>query len=448
MFYNLEPNVQVFFGCCIIDIRGIKMFEKIKSAVNCYNENKLLYQKLSISLLDRSFARDDDVPLTEDEIKQIDAYWKKYAFAYPNIDYKSFETFKNRCGKFDVRHCPGHIRTGFFRKHFINNNYAKSFQNKGMLSFLFSNINQPRSMARCMDNVYLDEKFQPLSLDDLSDLCLKFVQEGTNLVVKPFFFSQGKGICFLTQENADIKYIKDILRAKSKSGFVIQEALKQSSFMDMLNDSAVNTVRITTLLFDGKVYPLAALIRVGKTGSKVDNFNAGGSLLGIDINTGKCLNWALMQDRSHSSVLPNGFDLNQELVVPNFEKLKQDVINCHYRVPYIKMISWDIALDSNDIPTLIECNFGGEIQMHEAVTGPLFGELMDGLLEKYLYLRFVKKNFICREYCDHIEIEKYIGNKDRASIPREIKEKPVTKVIKGGFVNVRIKHLPTYCKAV
>lgn len=423
------------------------MLEKIKYIMNFYNENKLLKQKLSKLFLDRSFARDDDEPLTDDEIKQIDAYWNKYAFVY-SVDYKSFETFKNRCGKFDVRHCPGPVRTGFFRKQFVNNNYSVSFQNKGMLSFLFSDISQPHSIARCMNGIYLDENFKPLSIDDLCDLCFSFVQEGKDLVVKPFFSSQGKGICFFTSKNGAVDYIKQILKSLSTKGFVIQEALKQSSFMDMLNDSAVNTVRITTLLFDGKVYPLAALIRVGKTGSKVDNFNAGGSLLGIDINTGKCLNWALMPDMSSSSVLPNGFDLNQELIVPNFERIKQDVINCHYRVPYIKMISWDIALDSNDIPTLIECNFGGEIQIHEAVTGPLFGELMDSLLDRYLYLRFVKNNFVCREYCDHIEIFQYLGKKNIISIPSTIREKPVTKIVKKGFSNTKIKAIPKNCKQV
>lgn len=35
--------------------------------------------------LDRTFARPDDVDLTEDEIKKINAYWGKYRFAYPQI---------------------------------------------------------------------------------------------------------------------------------------------------------------------------------------------------------------------------------------------------------------------------------------------------------------------------------------------------------------------------
>lgn len=98
-------------------------------------ETEQYYGRINTSRrIDESFSRPDDEPLTEDEIAAIDAYWGKYSFAYPNIDYKSFQTFKNRCGHFDVRHCPGSVRTSVFSKHFVDNKFSLPFQHKGMAS--------------------------------------------------------------------------------------------------------------------------------------------------------------------------------------------------------------------------------------------------------------------------------------------------------------------------
>ena len=100
--------------------------------------------------LDNSFAMPGDEPLNEEEKKAIDEFWGKYKFAYPNIDYKSFQTFKNRCGYFDVRHCPQAIRTRYFNKHFRNNLYMEAGQNKAMLEMLYPNIAQPKTVVRRM----------------------------------------------------------------------------------------------------------------------------------------------------------------------------------------------------------------------------------------------------------------------------------------------------------
>ena len=61
------------------------------------DDRKAFYAKVDSSRrIDDSFALETDIPLTEDEINKINEFWKPYQFAYPTIDYKSFQTFKNR----------------------------------------------------------------------------------------------------------------------------------------------------------------------------------------------------------------------------------------------------------------------------------------------------------------------------------------------------------------
>lgn len=413
-----------------------------KTIAALQKETKEFYHKMDKNRrIDESFSLPDDKPLTEDEIAAIDAYWGKYSFAYPNIDYKSFQTFKNRCGRFDVRHCPGSIRTSIFANHFVDKKFMWPFQHKAMLPFLFPDVHQPKAVALCMGGICYDGNYQAITLQKLSDICRAHVQDEGDLIFKLVHSHGGKSITVLSQDNV-MEFTENLGRGQA---FVIQKVVDQSSFMERFNASSVNTIRITTLLFRGKVHPLAALIRIGCAGSRVDNWCSGGSLLGIDIDSGKCCNWAMANDRTCLTELPSGVDLTkEELIVPNFDEAKEAVCRCHYRIPYIKMISWDIALDRENRPILIENNFGGMIQMHEATTGPLFGELMDELCDEYLlkrfYTRFATQEYICKEYHDHVAIAEYIGAAENVVVPDTLHGKPVTYIEPDAFRGCTVKN--------
>ena len=109
------------------------------------------------------------------------------------------------------------------------------------------------------------------------------------------------------------------------------------------------------------------------------------------------------------------------------------------------MISWDIALDKEDMPVLIETNHAGMLQIHEAVTGPLFGNLLDDLLDEYLLTRFcvpcTAGDWSCDEYHDHVVITKYNGNDKNVVIPNEINNKKVTAISRKTFENKLVTKL-------
>lgn len=394
-------------------------------------EEDALREKVRTSIrIDREFAREDDVDLTDEEKRAIKEYWSKYSFAYPEIDYESFKTFKNRLGHMDVRHCPGTIRTSFFHKQFVDYNYSVAYKNKALLGRHFANIPQPKTIVRRMNDYFFDESFVHIAEEDAVRICSEYLAKGEELIVKPNASYGGHGIEFVT--NNDTDELKRAFSAMGNRTFAVQVVLHQSPFMSRLNASSVNTIRITTLLHKGKVIPLAALIRVGSVGARVDNYSSGGSLVGIDINTGKCNDWAMANDHSNHHVLPGGLDLREGLTVPNFNEVKALVERAHWNIPYIKMVSWDIALDENDHPLMIECNFAGMLQIHEAVTGPLFGSLMDELLDEYLIrrfaIRFATEDFICSEYSDHVVLEEYIGETLPVVVPKTLRGKEITAV--------------------
>lgn len=189
----------------------------------------------------------------------------------------------------------------------------------------------------------------------------------------------------------------------------MQEAIKQHKKMEYLNKNTVNTVRITTLLLDDMVLPLAALVRVGAPNKRVDNWHQGGSIIGVNICDGTALPWALGNDIKKIVKLPsdaivgkNGFDK-----VPSFEKILNLVKIAHMKFPIFKLISWDIAID--DI--MIEFNVFGDITIHEMLTGPLFGEYTDEIIDKYVLqersVAGICGEFEYAEFQNHIKLVKY-----------------------------------------
>ena len=313
-----------------------------------------------------------------------------------------------------------------------------AYQNKALLGRLFEGIAQPTTVVRRINGYYFDENYRHITEQEAINICSQWIQKGEELIVKPNASSGGHNINFITHGDGETE-IKAIFSKMGISAFVAQVVLHQSAFMSQFNESSVNTIRINTLLHKGEVIPLSALIRVGSSGVRVDNYCSGGSLIGINIETGMCNDWAMANDHSNHAVLPNGLDLRDRQTIPNFDKVKELVIKAHWMIPYIKMISWDIALDENDMPLMIECNFAGMIQVNEAVSGPLFGPVMDELLDEYLiqkfFVKFATEDFICREYSDHVEIDEYIGLTPLTEIPEKLRDKKVTKIRATTFKN-------------
>ena len=53
----------------------------------------------------------------------------------------------------------------------------------------------------------------------------------------------------------------------------------------------------------------------------------------------------------------------------------------HHQAPFFKLISWDIGIDKDDEPVLIEYNCHGQSIDFQAVNGPLFGEYTEEVLQ-------------------------------------------------------------------
>ncbi len=395
-------------------------------------EQKLKFQRERVRIAkkeDDSYALPDDKPLTREQKAEIDAFWKKYEFI-GKVDYRAFKTFYNRSGIFDPRYVPHYVIKFFMRPNTAPDKYKTAFQNKAYLPLLMPNVKQPESIVRRVEGLFYDQDFNRITRQKAVDICHEVLESGREIVIKPSGKAGGKGVEFFA--SATKEELEEVFRRKGRL-FVVQKAIRQHPEMEALNHSTVNTVRLTTFLYKGKFIPVAALIKVGSPNVRVDNYKHGGCLLGVNMD-GSVLPWALDIDRNHITELPSGVKLGEGgfTQVPCFDDVLKTAKKAHYSIPKIKMISWDIAIDDENEAEIIEANFGGDLRMHQVLTGPVFGDMTEKILDYYMLRRYcrpgITEEFDYNEYVDRIEITGYAGHAADVVIPDQIAGKPVKEI--------------------
>ena len=169
--------------------------------------------------------------------------------------------------------------------------------------------------------------------------------------------------------------LRELIELYDKN-FIIQNYLLQHEQLSSLNPSSVNTIRFKTLLINGEVQVLSAILRIGAENANVDNTRIGGSYCGVN-DDGSLQKYGYnksgkMEYESNTGIPFQGFR------IPNYYKIKEVVKGLHRQINHFKMVSWDIAIEEKGEAILIEYNVMGQGYRQEY--GPLFGKFTDQVL--------------------------------------------------------------------
>lgn len=139
--------------------------------------------------------------------------------------------------------------------------------------------------------------------------------------------------------------------------FIIQQRIIQHPVLEKIYPNSVNTMRIETFLDDqGRVHVLDAIIRFGTRGRVVDNWGAGGILVGVDIDTGVMSDIAFYKPGFGSlirDIHPDTGESFAGIEVPHFQEALQHASTLHKALYGIPSMGWDITIDE-DGPVFIE----------------------------------------------------------------------------------------------
>ena len=256
---------------------------------------------------------------------------------------------------------------------------ARSHQldDKNLYDLYFKDAKLPRAIVRKCNGVILDKDYQLMTIEQAVDLCRKESQ----IIKKPSRNSQGgKGIKFMDlSATTDEELTRELNDSKD---FIIQEVLHQHESIGNIYDKSINTVRIMSLVLDGKVHLLSGVLRLGRDGSRVDNASKGGIVCGIN-EDGTLKEYAYNTKGDQWSQHPQGPVFKGQRI-EGYDKCCALVKSLAGRFcTTSKLISWDLAIDKDGDPVIIEVNLSfGEVDFHQMCNGPIFGDLTERVLNE------------------------------------------------------------------
>ena len=186
---------------------------------------------------------------------------------------------------------------------------------------------------------------------------LEKIKDVDSIIAKTINTTQGKGIHkFNLNECEDKKKLYDKIVKLPKS-IVEEYVIQHDDLMDFCPHS-VNTVRITTLNYNGECKLLYSVLRMG-TGAVVDNFHAGGIAAGIDTKTGIVCTDGGNLDGDVFLVNPYSNKKIRGFQIPFWDEVLDFCNSAYDIVPEVKLVGWDIAITKDGID-LIEGNPGAD----------------------------------------------------------------------------------------
>ena len=247
---------------------------------------------------------------------------------------------------------------------------ANTLSEKILFPLLFPIVKQPRIIIGYYLHSYITSDFAPISSNLAIETILNY---GKPIIVKPSIDTYG-GSNVTIFKNYNEETLRNIFTTYQKKNFIIQEVIEQSTEMAIFNPSSLNTIRITTLLMNGKCSLLSKMLRHGGPGMPIDNMTSGG--LGVGIKDDGSLTFASSDtDGLRKDVHITGFRYDSHKI-PNFPSICKTAIQLHQYTPQCCIIGWDFALDKNNTPILIEANFTRpEVESQQILEGhPIFGD--------------------------------------------------------------------------
>ncbi len=319
--------------------------------------------------------------LTPDEILAINAKWG-FLVGNDKIPYGDWKIYKAIKG-FNPDYLSLSLYDAYILPLLNPVDYVVPLANKSMLRYTFEGFAQPETVIRCVNGIYFDGNNHIVSrseaitkLATVSEPC--FLKPGTET-------NSSDGIVYI-QPDKDNRADIELFLAQNNS-FIAQKKLIQSDFLTQLNPTSLNTMRLTTLLLPDGVKIISAQLKIGKNGAIFDNSKHGSIFVGINENgilneSGARRDLKLYREQ-------NGVKF-ANLSIPNYDTVKNFVMRGHLHVAPCHIIGWDIALDKNNQPVLIEANtFCPSITYEQIASGPIFGKYTDAAID---YIKYLKSN--------------------------------------------------------
>lgn len=324
-----------------------KLIIKLRMLLNRKNELNYFKKKITKNFKDLEVHR----KLTNEQKKEVQDFYK--SMIGREVDLYSHEYFYSRTGVFTKEYVPTNLYHCEILPRANMHPYNDAYGDKNMCDILFPKDKVAYNVLKNMNGYYYLEG-KPVSEAE----ALSFCQNIDDVVIKPSLAYSGQGVQSLKVKdgmtNIEGLTIEQLFK-KYDQNWLIQKKVKQHAGMSALNPSSVNTLRILSYRSGMEVLIIYTVVRIGRKGQVIDNQCAGGISTTVSKNgkLGKYAFGGYSEDNlevTDSGVVLDGYQL------PSYDKAIAFVKELHYYLPFFNLVGWDVAIQENGEPILIEWN--------------------------------------------------------------------------------------------
>lgn len=333
--------------------RAYRIYDVYKYHRNQGNQARTIYANI--------VSRDPSRALTPAQLSDMDDY--------------AHETYG------DIRYAPWLVTYAAVRREFkpgcIPDNYVGIYMLKHLIGEWkpkLGRIHQRRvldsplfpEILRCENGRLLRPDDSEIAPDALNK---EVFADGEHVFLKLANTGQGRGVRQLSRSD----FHADML--PMEQDFVIQRALRQDPDLDRFNVGAASTVRITTVMKNGRAESREAHIRFVQSG--FSHVVAGGAVaVSIDCKSGAFFPIGIKSGWTLIDRHPNTGERFLGNTLPHLEAMKTQCEALHEKVPQVGWLGWDICPMANGEFAIMEVNAGhSDIKFGEAFGGPYFADL-------------------------------------------------------------------------
>lgn len=304
---------------------------------------------------------------------EIRPYWAQFGVRTKKYWFKYLYQLS---GSTDPRYIPHSLFMKRIVPYFDNPIYIRQLADKNLHTLMFPTVKRPETVFKRIKNSYLEDDFLPITKEEAY---ARLKREGSYIIKPTRDSSQGTDVRFFTAFSSDDEIDALLRNYDGKTDYIIQRAVVQHPGLARFNASSLNTLRIVTLVFRDKPYILSSILRIGGSGSRVDNVSKGGYQCTVKPDGSLEPLAYTCRSGKDEMVEENENGLRwADCAVPSFDRVRETALDLAARMPHLKLIGWDLAVDDEGDVVLIE--FNSQIGQNQATCGPTFGDLTDDVL--------------------------------------------------------------------
>ncbi len=288
----------------------------------------------------------------------IDIAWSLVCYGALPVDYVRFE-FHKKSGRERNRYLTYYRYTPLYKK------LERSLKELGL--------------TKCKSKEYdffssvIKRNWMYLDLNTPQEQIIDFIKKNNLVIAKPDNGEQGHGVMKIASDDNNL--IKKLLVECKTTPYVVEECLHNCEEIAAINSSSLNTIRCYTFIDRyGKPHIMEIMLRVGLAGSHVDNWGSGGIGYCFDVETGICSQYGIDKLNHPYSLHPGSNFQMIGFKLPNFNELKEYILELVKLAPSARYVGWDIAITPNGYD-LVEMNCPGGHDFLQAFGRP-WGDFM------------------------------------------------------------------------